>query len=247
MRSIDSIKSLPQPHLDENATLGDEQDATPRGTPTTHATPPTPAHHTPVHTSPLPVHTTRRPHGASAGGLAWGTVWNDAEPVIGMLRGCSLMVEHELPKLRARVRFSSPAPRLRPRSSTRALFVVSTCSGCRTPDPGQAVCPRATRTTPATLRAARLDRLRPRRRPRRSPPTASPPDAATPRCDSPGSGRPRSHLATARSSVPADRERSWYRGAGMRSCSHLHSVNAALHGGTSHCGCNRARLGRHHA
>ena len=28
----------------------------------------------------------------------------------GGSRGCSLMVEHELPKLRARVRFSSPAP-----------------------------------------------------------------------------------------------------------------------------------------
>ncbi len=111
VRSIDSIKSLPQPHTDEKATLGDERDATAPGTPTPHATPPTPADHTPVHHPSLPARTTRRPHGASAGGLAWGRVWNDAAPVIGMLRGCSLMVEHELPKLRARVRFSSPAPR----------------------------------------------------------------------------------------------------------------------------------------
>lgn len=124
VRSIDSIKSLPQPHTDEKATLGDERDAATPGTPTPHATPPTPADHTPVHPPSLPARTTRRPHGASAGGLAWGRVWNDAAPVIGMLRGCSLMVEHELPKLRARVRFSSPAPRLRPRSSTRALFVA---------------------------------------------------------------------------------------------------------------------------
>lgn len=132
VRSIDSIKSLPQPHMDENATLGDEQDATPRGTPTTHATPPTPAHHTPVHTPPTTTHTTRRPHGSSAGGLTWGRVWNDAAPVIGMLRGCSLMVEHELPKLRARVRFSSPAPYESPELTARGFF-----AGCFHAPPSQ--------------------------------------------------------------------------------------------------------------
>jgi hypothetical protein len=35
--------------------------------------------------------------------------------------GCSLMVEHELPKLRARVRFPSSAPQKRPRSKTWAF------------------------------------------------------------------------------------------------------------------------------
>ncbi len=34
VRSIDSIKSLPQPHTDEKATLGDERDATTPGAPT---------------------------------------------------------------------------------------------------------------------------------------------------------------------------------------------------------------------
>ena len=38
---------------------------------------------------------------------------------------CRYAIEaRELPKLRARVRFSSPAPRQRPRSATRALFIV---------------------------------------------------------------------------------------------------------------------------
>lgn len=36
------------------------------------------------------------------------------------------MVEHQLPKLRARVRFSSPAPCETPRSMTRGFFVVQT-------------------------------------------------------------------------------------------------------------------------
>jgi hypothetical protein len=44
----------------------------------------------------------------------------------GSLRGCSLMVEHELPKLRARVRFPSPAPTRRPRSQTWAFIIVQT-------------------------------------------------------------------------------------------------------------------------
>ncbi|GAA3015962.1 hypothetical protein JCM13580A_34960 [Streptomyces drozdowiczii] len=48
VRSMESIKSLPHQAVDETATLGDERDATPRGTPTTHATPPTPAPDTPV-------------------------------------------------------------------------------------------------------------------------------------------------------------------------------------------------------
>ncbi|CAM5633420.1 hypothetical protein SCALM49S_07411 [Streptomyces californicus] len=61
VRSIDSIKSLPQPHTDEKATLGDERDATTPGTPTPHATPPTPADHTPV---PPPF--TPRPHNTKA-------------------------------------------------------------------------------------------------------------------------------------------------------------------------------------
>ena len=39
-------------------------------------------------------------------------------------RGCSLVVEHQLPKLRVRVRFSSPAPYETPRSMTRGFFVV---------------------------------------------------------------------------------------------------------------------------
>lgn len=75
VRSMESIKSLPQQALDEKATLGDEQDATPGGTPRTHATPPTPAHGTRIH----PPRTAKRSHGSNAGDLAWGTVWNDAE------------------------------------------------------------------------------------------------------------------------------------------------------------------------
>lgn len=245
MRSIGSIKSLPQPHMDEKATLGDEQDATARGTPTTHATPPTPAHHTPVHTPPLPARTTRRPHGASAGGLAWGRVWTDAVPVIGTLRGCSLMVEHELPKLRARVRFSSPAPPPRPRSSTRALLVVRTTSGfahqIRTRQ-------RALSTDrPANQRSRPSDTRPPPGRPLRVRASLPSPRAAELRRENPGARRQPLHLADACPPAPARYKRSWYDEPGMRSCSHLHSVNTALFGGTSHCGCNRARLGRHHA
>ena len=50
VRSIDDIKSLPQPALDETATLGDERDAAPRGTPVTEATPSTPPARTRIHT-----------------------------------------------------------------------------------------------------------------------------------------------------------------------------------------------------
>ncbi len=39
------------------------------------------------------------------------------------------MVEHQLPKLRARVRFSSPAPERNPRSAAWGLFVVRSYSG----------------------------------------------------------------------------------------------------------------------
>lgn len=177
MRSIDSIKSLPQQHMDETATLGDEQDATASGTPTTHATPPTPAHHNRVHPAHLTGHTPNRPHGSSTGGLTWGTVCDDAAPIISALRGCSLMVEHELPKLRARVRFSSPAPRLRPRSSTRVLFVVWTIQASPTRSGPGGASPKTRTATGGAPPAARLSRGRPCSHPRRVRPsaTASPP------------------------------------------------------------------------
>ncbi|GGT26702.1 hypothetical protein GCM10010207_27830 [Streptomyces atratus] len=71
VRSMESIKSLPQQTLDEKATLGDEQDATPGGTPTTHATPQLPP---PAPASTIPPQQ-KGPHGSNAGDLAWGTVW----------------------------------------------------------------------------------------------------------------------------------------------------------------------------
>lgn len=46
-----------------------------------------------------------------------------------LVRAHSTAREPLIPKLGARVRFSSPAPRLRLRSSTRALLVVWTCLG----------------------------------------------------------------------------------------------------------------------
>lgn len=124
---MESIKSLPHQAVDEKATLGDEQDATARGTPTPHATPPTPARHTPVHPTDMPRRLTPglTPRGV-CDGVECGTMrrWSAST-----FRGCSLMVEHELPKLRARVRFSSPAPRESPRPAAGGFFVVWTSSG----------------------------------------------------------------------------------------------------------------------
>ncbi len=82
VRSIDSIKSLPQPHMDEKATLGDEQDATTSGTPTAHATPPTPATPNHVHRQHSTTGTTQGPCGSYAEGLTWGRVLNGAAPMI---------------------------------------------------------------------------------------------------------------------------------------------------------------------
>ncbi|SCK62242.1 hypothetical protein YUWDRAFT_06379 [Streptomyces sp. AmelKG-D3] len=82
VRSIDSIKSLPQPHMDEKATLGDEQDATTSGTPTAHATPPTPATPNHVHRPHSTTGTTQGPCGSYAEGLTWGRVLNGAAPMI---------------------------------------------------------------------------------------------------------------------------------------------------------------------
>ncbi len=66
-----------------------------------------------------------RLHGANTGSRAWGRVSErPGTDHVGVSRGCSLMVEHQLPKLRARVRFSSPAPCETPRSNTWGFFVV---------------------------------------------------------------------------------------------------------------------------
>lgn len=58
-------------------------------------------------------------------------------------RGCSLMVEHELPKLIARVRFPSSALERSPRSATWGFVVVPTCRGpsCPPGAPTRAPCP----------------------------------------------------------------------------------------------------------
>jgi hypothetical protein len=70
-----------------------------------------------------------RPHGFDAGGLTYGRVTERSDTGhTGVLRGCSLVVEHQLPKLRVRVRFSSPAPDFAPRSAAWGLFVVQTNS-----------------------------------------------------------------------------------------------------------------------
>ena len=106
----------------------------------------------------------------------------------------------KIPKLRARVRFSSPAPHESPRPAARGFFVVQTCSGpahqIRTRRPFgwlhtllyefREMTPATTPGHPPTLRWRAVDR--PARR--RPPPSACrrpPPDG--PRCRTPcGSG-----------------------------------------------------------
>ena len=66
---------------------------------------------------------------------------------IGALRGCSSMVEHQLPKLRTRVRFSSPAPRHHARSrSRRASSVSASLTSAESVDPLSSATPSASAT-----------------------------------------------------------------------------------------------------
>jgi hypothetical protein len=68
-----------------------------------------------------------RPQGFGAGGLTYGRVTERSDTGrTGVLRGCSLVVEHQLPKLRVRVRFSSPAPCEPPGQRPGGSFVVLT-------------------------------------------------------------------------------------------------------------------------
>lgn len=102
------------------------------------------------------------------GGQQWGTVCDGAVPITGPPRGCSLMVEHELPKLRARVRFPSPAPYESPRPRARGFVVVPDPSRRRAPDSHQKAGRR-----PSAGRPARADRGASLRSPRALP--VSPP------------------------------------------------------------------------
>src|SRR5258707_333348 len=93
--------SLSESNTKVNATL-------PHPTPT--PTPPTRPEATPTSVT--------QPHAIRYSGRSYG-VRNLAGQGFGDRRGRSLVVEHELPKLRVRVRFSSPAPPLKPRALRR--------------------------------------------------------------------------------------------------------------------------------
>lgn len=140
VRSIKSLKSLPQEPrrpaaLPTKATLRDQRDDSPGGTPAS----PGPSRHpatlrpnsVPPQADPMP-----RTHVDPRSGHR-GSTMGYSERAFGhrlrgaghpKLRGCSLMVEHQLPKLRARVRFSSPAPH-NPQVGDPGVFC---CPGART-------------------------------------------------------------------------------------------------------------------
>ena len=122
-----SRASVPFPGRRRNPTLRYERCAPPGATTTGHGTPNSLA----PHGASTP-RTALGPHGESAWGPVWGTVCDVTTPLLAASsRGCSLVVEHQLPKLRVRVRFSSPAPKLRPRSSTRAFLLCASAQSSR--------------------------------------------------------------------------------------------------------------------